>query len=111
MTIEKLMAQINAVEPGRFDCALRDIVAICNACGGCAVEAGSKCFDYGFLKGRRAERAEAKKKYMKELERQAPGYGMLLSIIERNMSNEQFIGAMTARAKNLEKLYCGEATE
>lgn len=108
MNIDKLLAQIDAVKPGRFDCLLGDIIAIRDACGDSVVEACAKCFYYGFLKGQQAAEAEARKQAKAQVERHAPGYGMLITIIERNMGNERFIGALAGRAKNLEKLYCGE---
>lgn len=109
MTDEKLVKTIKGfIVPEPYDMRLKEINAVYEAGGGDISRCIMYAFNHGFLKGRRAERAEAKKKYMKELERHAPGYGLLLTIIERNMSNERFIGFMTARAKNLEKLCSGE---
>ena len=108
MNTEKLLAQIDAVMPGRFDCKFGEIVAIRDACGGGAIETGSKCFYYGFLKGRRAAEAEARKRAELNPDCRVSGYGLLLTIIERNMDNEKMIRALTTHAQELEKLYCGE---
>lgn len=101
MLTEKQMATIRAVEPGRFDCLYSDIVDIRDAEGGGALATGSLCFAYGFLKGRRAERAEAKKKAYRKAKKAAPGYGLLLALIEKNMGNEHFVQCMAAFAQGL----------
>lgn len=108
MNTDKLMETIHGVEvPDGYAMRSKEAVEIWNASDGEWLHAISYAFCYGFLKGQRAERAAARKqaqeKRRRELETDAPGYGLLTCLIGRNRRNEKFIRVMTAHAKNLEK--------
>lgn len=60
-------------------------------------------FQFGFLQGQRASEAEKLKKNQEELMRHAPGYGYLTAIIERHMSDAEFVRWMLVRAHSLDK--------
>ena len=98
MLTKKQIAAICKVDAGNYACLCSDIADISDAVGGGPIATGIDCFNYGFLKGQRAERAAAKKKARREMEKHAPGYGLLMTLVEKNMSNERFIQSMTAFA-------------
>lgn len=106
MTTEKLMETIRSVNPGRYDCKFSDIVAIRDAGSGEAVDTGADCFYFGFLQGQKAAKAETRRKAedrrRREMEKHAPGYGILTALIEKNMSNEYFIRIVAAFARGLD---------
>ena len=60
-------------------------------------------FKFGFLQGQRAAEVEKLKMRKEELTRHASGYGHLVTIVKRHMSNEEFVRALLARARNLDK--------
>lgn len=60
-------------------------------------------FKFGFLQGQRAAEAEARAKTRRELEWHAPGYGHLMTLIERHRSNGEFVRWLLARALRLDQ--------
>ncbi|MEL4861600.1 hypothetical protein AAEU42_10175 [Pseudoflavonifractor phocaeensis] len=61
MNIDKLMKDIQKVKPGRHGCKLGELSDICGASGGYGLKAAANCFLFGFIQGRKAERAEARR--------------------------------------------------
>ena len=103
MNIEKLMRDIEAVRPGQCGCILKDIAAIRDAVGGGALETGARCFNYGYLKGQRAAKAEAKRVERRKLERDPSGwYGYLSRWLERNIGNERELELVGVFARKIE---------
>lgn len=104
MNIDKLMSDIQKVKPGRYDCCFSDLTAICDASGGGTLETGANCFNYGFLQGQKAARAEARREKKQRLERDTSGwYGYLSRWLERNIDNERLLGLVGVRARTLEE--------
>ena len=63
----------------------------------------SAAFNYGFLKGRRAEKAASKREQKKRLEQDTSGwYGYLSQWLERNRGNERLLGLVGRFAGKLE---------
>lgn len=103
MNIDKLMADIQRVKPGRYDCAFSDISAVYNASGG-GMEAAANCFNYGFLQGQKAARAEARREKKQRLEQDTSGwYGYLSRWLERNIDNERLLDLVEVFARKLEE--------
>lgn len=78
MNAEKLMEAINAVEvPSRYRMDAEVFAVLLDAAGGDELRFASYTVRYGFLKGRRAAKAEAKRaakeKYRREAKKHAPG--------------------------------------
>lgn len=61
MTPETLYATIDKVNPGRFDCSMKELGDIVQRHPGRMYDIGYDAFKYGFLKGKRAAEAEARK--------------------------------------------------
>lgn len=104
MNIDKLMSDIQRVEPGRYGCRSTDFLAICEASGKGPFEAAVNCFKYGFLQGQKAARAEARREKKQRLERDTSGwYGYLSRWLERNIDNKRLLGLVGVRARTLEE--------
>lgn len=91
MTTDKLLEAIYKVDTGRYKLELEEAHTIAERYEGDPYGGIVAGYRYGFLKGRRAERADARKKARREMEQHAPGYGLLMALIQKNMGNEQFI--------------------
>lgn len=103
MNIDKLMKDIRGVKMGRHGCSLKDIYAVREAVGGGELETGAACFQFGFLQGQKAAKAEAKRNKKQLDERDASGwYGFLSRWIERNVDNERLLGLVGVFARKLE---------
>lgn len=61
MNREKLVERVDAVKPGSYDASYTDMLAFRECCDGSG-ELFRMAFNYGFLKGQRAAKAEAKRK-------------------------------------------------
>lgn len=112
MNIDKLMADIQKAEPGRYDCGFSDLTAICDASGGGALDTGANCFNYGFLQGKKAARAEVRREKKQLLERDKTGwYDYLTRWLGRNIDNERLLRLVGMRAHDLEDMIREEAVK
>lgn len=104
MNIDKLMKSIEAVTPGRYGCAFKDIQSIRDVADGDAVETGSLCFRYGFIQGQKAAKAEAKREQKELMERDTSGWYYYLSRwLARNIDNEQLLTLTGEYARAMEE--------
>lgn len=109
MNAEKLKTEIERVEvPTRYDMKLGEMQLIRATHDNKPAEAILDAFHLGFSRGQKAAKAEADKKAtekrQREMKKEAPGCGLLWALIQKNMSNEQFVSRMCARARNLDTL-------
>lgn len=98
MNIDKLMKDIQKVKPGRYGCNLGDLSDVCDASGGYGLEAAANCFLFGFIQGRKAERAAMELKVRKEADTDAPGYGLLYALVKKHRTDEDFTRVMSSIA-------------
>ena len=103
MNAEKLMKTIRGVRAGKYGCRSTELNMILdhnrNSPAGSAVDA----FQYGFLKGQRAAKAEAKRKQRLILDKDKTGwYGLICRCARRNIGNEIFLSRLGSYARSLE---------
>lgn len=111
MTTDKLLEAIYKVDTGRYKLELEEVQTIAEEYGGDPYGGIVAGYRYGFLKGRRAERADARKKARREMEQHARGYGLLMALIQKNRSNEQFIRRLCTRARSMDDMARKKAEE
>ncbi len=103
MNIDKIMGSIQGLKMGRHGCSLKDICAVRDAVGGGELETGAACFQFGFIQGQKAARAEVKRKKKQLMERDTSGWYVFLSQwIERNIGNERRLRLTGLFARSLE---------
>lgn len=110
MNAEKLMKTIEAIEiPRPYRAYPHEVIAIHNANNGGAFGIANDAYRYGFLKGQRAAKAEARREKKQLAARDTTGWhGYLSRWLERNIDNEhllsltgEFARAMEGRAKEV----------
>lgn len=103
MTDKKLISTIEAVKvPERYGMRAQEINAIYAAAPG-TFEIMVYCFDYGFLKGQRAAKAEARREKRLLLERDTSGwYVYLCRWLERSIDNKRLLELVGMFARSLE---------
>ena len=103
MNIDKLMADIQKVKPGRYDCGALDLLSVCEISGRDSFNAASNCFKFGFLQGQKAARAEARREKEQLAEQDTSGwYDYLSRWLERNRGNERLLGLVGRFARSLD---------
>lgn len=102
MREEKLIKTVTEMEiPSGYAMSFREVRTLISKFE--KFNLASAAFNYGFLKGRRAEKAAAKRAQKKRLERDASGrYGDLSQWLERNRGNERLLGLVGMFARKLE---------
>lgn len=99
MTDEKLIETVRDMDiPNAYSMSVHEAMILTNELEGLAL--ASAAFNYGFLKGQRAAKAEAKKKE-RQLSEQGQ-YAYLSQWLERNRGNERLLGLVGRFARSLD---------
>lgn len=102
--IDKIMHDIQGLKMGRHGCSLKDISAVREAVGGGELETGAACFQFGFIQGQKAAKAEARREKKRLDERDATGwYRYLCRWVGRNIDNVRLLELAGVFARSLEK--------
>ena len=102
MTDEKLIEMVRDMDiPNAYSMSVHEAMILTNEFERLAL--ASAAFNYGFLKGQRAAKAEAKKKERQLSEQDPSGrYAYLSRWLERNRGNERLLGLVGRFARSLD---------
>lgn len=104
MNVDKLMKRLKAVDAGKYGATFGEMTSVLDNCSGPA-EVFMLAFDFGFLRGQQAERAEARRERKRLVERDTSGwYAYLLRWLEQNIDNERLLRMVGVRARNVENI-------
>lgn len=104
MNTEKLMNAVRCVKiPKGYRMYPDEALALIDAANGDESVGAYYAFCYGFMKGQRAAKAEARREKKRLMERDTTGwYGYLSRWLERNIDNVRLLDLVGRRAREME---------